>query len=110
MVTSTAPASSWPRPTATWRSRCASSPGWAGPPSGAPRLWPTPPHTPFAGHPHESTAPGIQPAAEADALAIAPSDRLTIQHFGYEGDRPDKRARDEPLLVAEIARNPDRPF
>ncbi len=37
-------------------------------------------------------------------------DHCTIRHYGYEGDRPDKRARDEPLLLEEIARNPDRPF
>jgi tetratricopeptide (TPR) repeat protein len=74
------------------------------------RLWRNRSDIRFVGHIHESIVPGIQAAADADALSIAPFDSITIHHFGYEGDRPDKRARDEPLLLAEIARNPDRPF
>ena len=74
------------------------------------RLWRNRADIRFVGHIHESVVPAIQAAADRDALAIAPFDWITIHHFGYEGDRPDKRARDEPLLLAEIARNPDRPF
>lgn len=74
------------------------------------RLWRNRPDIRFVGRIHESIVPGVQAAADGDALEIAPFDRITIRHFGYEGDRPDKRARDEPLLLAEIARNPDRPF
>jgi glycosyltransferase involved in cell wall biosynthesis len=74
------------------------------------RLWRNRPDIRFVGHIHESIVPGIQAAAETGGLAIEAFDRLTIRHFGYEGDRADKRARDEPLLVAEIARDPDRPF
>jgi len=48
--------------------------------------------------------------SHAYALQIEPFDRITIRHYGYEGDRADKRARDEPLLIAELARHPDRPF
>jgi tetratricopeptide (TPR) repeat protein len=49
-------------------------------------------------------------AADADGLRIDPCDVVTIHHFGYEGDRPDKRARDEPMLRAELERHPDRTF
>lgn len=74
------------------------------------RVWRNRPDIRFVGHIHESVVPRIRSAADADALAIGTFDHFTIHHFGYEGDRADKRARDEPLLVAELARNPDRPF
>jgi glycosyltransferase involved in cell wall biosynthesis len=74
------------------------------------RLWRNRPDIRFQGRIHETVVPPIRAAADADALLIEPFDRITIHHFGYEGDRADKRARDEPLLVAELARQPDRPF
>jgi tetratricopeptide (TPR) repeat protein len=74
------------------------------------RLWRNRPDIRFVGRIHEAIVPSITAAARADALVIEAFDLFTIRHYGYEGDRPDKRARDEPLLVAEIARNPDRPF
>ncbi|HEY3669808.1 MAG TPA: glycosyltransferase family 2 protein [Acidimicrobiia bacterium] len=74
------------------------------------RLWRNRPDIRFQGHIHETVVPSIRAAADAYALHIEPFDRLTIHHYGYEGDRADKRARDEPLLIAELARHPDRPF
>jgi tetratricopeptide (TPR) repeat protein len=73
-------------------------------------LWRNRPDIRFTGRIHETVVPALEAAADADALAIETFDHFTIHHFGDEGDRPDTRARDEPLLVAEIARNPDRPF
>jgi tetratricopeptide (TPR) repeat protein len=74
------------------------------------RLWRNRPDIRFEGHIHESVVPAIRAVGSAEHLAVEPFDRFTIHHYGYEGDRPDKRARDEPLLVAELARHPDRPF
>lgn len=74
------------------------------------RLWRNRPDIRFHGHIHETVVPAIHAAADAYALQVEPFDRITIHHYGYEGDRADKRARDEPLLVAELARHPDRPF
>jgi glycosyltransferase involved in cell wall biosynthesis len=74
------------------------------------RLWRNRPDIRFVGAIHESVVPAIEDASRREHLLVVPHDRFTIHHFGYEGDRADKRARDEPLLVAELARNPDRPF
>lgn len=82
--------------------------GWT--PFREPRLWRNRDDIRYEGHIHESVGPGIIAAATADGLRVDPFDLLTIQHLGYEGDQPAKRARDEPLLVAELARHPDRVF
>lgn len=74
------------------------------------RLWRNRPDIRFQGHIHETVVPAIRAAAHAERLRVEPFDRFSIHHFGYEGDRADKRARDEPLLLAELARHPDRPF
>ncbi len=74
------------------------------------RLWRNRPDIRFQGHIHETVVPSMRAAADAYALQIEPFDRITIHHYGYEGDRADKRDRDEPLLLAELARHPDRPF
>jgi tetratricopeptide (TPR) repeat protein len=74
------------------------------------RLWRNRPDLRFVGPIHESIVPAIERVAAAEHLRVEPFDRFTIHHYGYEGDRADKRARDEPLLVAEMARNPDRLF
>jgi tetratricopeptide (TPR) repeat protein len=74
------------------------------------RLWRNRPDIRFQNPIHETVVPAIQAVARAEHLRIEPLDVLTIQHYGYEGDRADKRARDEPLLLAELARRPDRPF
>ncbi len=74
------------------------------------RLWRNRPDIRFQGQIHETVVPSLRAVADAYALQIEPFDRITIRHFGYEGDRADKRVRDEPLLVAELARRPDRPF
>jgi hypothetical protein len=74
------------------------------------RLWRNRPDIRFEGHIHETVVPGITAAAAADGLRVDPLDLLTIHHFGYEGDQPAKRARDEPLLTAELARHPERAF
>jgi tetratricopeptide (TPR) repeat protein len=74
------------------------------------RLWRNRPEIRFQNPIHETVVPAIQTIARSQHLRIEPFDGLTIQHYGYEGDRADKRARDEPLLLAELARRPDRPF
>jgi tetratricopeptide (TPR) repeat protein len=74
------------------------------------RLWRNRPDIRFRGRIHESMVAAIKAAGAADGLRIDPFDLFTIHHFGYEGDRPDKRARDEPLLLAELERHPERAF
>jgi tetratricopeptide (TPR) repeat protein len=74
------------------------------------RLWRNRPDIRFRNRIHETVVPAIDAVAEREHLRVEPFDELTIQHYGYEGDRADKRARDEPLLLAELARRPDRPF
>ncbi len=74
------------------------------------RLWRNRDDIRFVGHIHESVVPAITAAGTADGLRVDPFDLFTIHHLGYEGDQPAKRARDEPLLVAELARHPDRAF
>jgi tetratricopeptide (TPR) repeat protein len=74
------------------------------------RLWRNRADIRFEGHIHETVVPAISAAATADGLRIDPFDLITIHHLGYEGDRPDKRARDEPMLRAELERHPDRAF
>jgi tetratricopeptide (TPR) repeat protein len=82
--------------------------GWT--PSRECRLWRNRPDIRFRGRIHETVLPSIRAAADAYALQIEPFDRITIRHVGEEDDRADKRARAEPLLLAELARHPDRPF
>jgi tetratricopeptide (TPR) repeat protein len=94
--------------TVAFRTRFVPRVGWT--PFREFRLWRNRDDIRFEGHIHESVVPAIRAAADADALTIDPFDRITIHHLGYEGGRPDKRARDEPMLVAELARNPDRAF
>jgi tetratricopeptide (TPR) repeat protein len=74
------------------------------------RLWRNRPDIRFEGAILETVVPAIQGVADADGLRVDPLDRFTIQRSGDDGDRADKRARDEPLLLAELARDPDRPF
>jgi tetratricopeptide (TPR) repeat protein len=74
------------------------------------RLWRNRDDVRFQGHIHETVVPAITTAATAESLRIDPFDLLTIHHLGYEGDQPGKRARDEPMLTAELARHPDRAF
>jgi tetratricopeptide (TPR) repeat protein len=74
------------------------------------RLWRNRPDIRFRSPIHESVVPAISAAAAADGLRVEPLDLVTIQHLGYEGDRADKRSRDEPLLIAELRRRPDRAF
>jgi glycosyltransferase involved in cell wall biosynthesis len=80
--------------------------GWT--PSREYRLWRNRPDIRFQGRILETVVPSVRAAADAYALQIEPFDRITIRHFGDERDRADKRARDEPLLIAELARHPDR--
>jgi len=94
--------------TVAFRTRFVPRVGWT--PFREFRLWRNRDDIRFEGHIHESVVPGIQAVADADLLTIDPLDHITIRHLGYEGDRPDKRARDEPMLVAELARHPDRAF
>ena len=95
-------------PRRAWDSGCAArSVGWT--PSRECRLWRNRTDIRFVGHIHETVVPSIRAAADAYALQIEPFDRITIRRNGDEVDRADRRARDEPLLLAELARHPDRP-
>ncbi len=53
--------------------------------------------------------PAVRAATGGEGDDIPSLDRITIHRRGHEGERPEKRARDEPLLVAELARHPDQP-
>ena len=74
------------------------------------RLWRNRDDVRFAGHIHETVVHAIAAAADADGLRVDPFDLLTIDHLGYEGDQPAKRARDEPMLTAELELHPERAF
>ena len=74
------------------------------------RLWRNRADVRFHNHIHETVVPAIQRAAESDRLGIDPFDGITVVHPGDDGNPADERARDEPLLLAELARDPDRPF
>jgi tetratricopeptide (TPR) repeat protein len=74
------------------------------------RLWRNRDDVRFQGHIHETVVPAITAAATADDLRVDPFDLLTIHHLGYEGDQAAKRARDEPLLSAELTRHPERAY
>ena len=74
------------------------------------RLWRNRPDIRFEGHILETVVAAIHGAADADGLRIDPFGDFTIRRSADDGDRADKRARDEPLLLAELARDPDRPF
>jgi tetratricopeptide (TPR) repeat protein len=79
--------------------------GWT--PSREYRLWRNRPDLRFEDPIHETVVPSIRATTEAEGLVVAPLDRLTIHRDGARG--PGQRARNEPLLVAELARHPDRP-
>jgi len=81
--------------------------GWT--PSRECRLWRNRADIRFHGRIRETVIPSIRAAADAYALQIQPFDRITIHGLGDEGRRADRRARDEPLLLSELARHPDRP-
>jgi glycosyltransferase involved in cell wall biosynthesis len=74
------------------------------------RLWRNRADIRFRNPIHETVLPDLRRVTREEQLRIEPFDHITIQHYGYEGDRADKRARDEPLLLAELARRPDRAF
>lgn len=74
------------------------------------RLWRNLPEIRFQGAMHETVVPAIERVAARDGLRIAPFDLLTLDHYGYEGDQSAKRARDEPLLLAELERLPERVY
>ena len=79
------------------------------------RLWRHRPDIRFAGAIHESMLAAITSVAQRDGLLISDldvvvPDGLTIEHLGYEGDQSHKHDRNEPMLQAALAANPDRPF
>jgi glycosyltransferase involved in cell wall biosynthesis len=74
------------------------------------RLWRHRPEIRFHGLIHESVVGAIAAVADADGLVIGTTDRITIQHYGYEGDQRHKFARDEPMLRAQLENDPDRIF
>jgi tetratricopeptide (TPR) repeat protein len=94
--------------TVAFRTRFVHQIGWT--PRRELRIWRSRPDIRFAGHLQETVVPAITVAAGVDDLTIDPLDALTLHRLGAEGDRADRRGRDEPLLVAELARHPERAF
>jgi tetratricopeptide (TPR) repeat protein len=79
------------------------------------RLWRHRPDIRFSGAIHETMLTAITHVARRDGLLISDLDAvvpdgLTIEHLGYEGDQSHKHDRNEPMLLAALAANPDRPF
>ena len=92
--------------TVAFRTRLVPRVGWT--PYRECRLWRNRADIRFVGHIDESVLPAIMAVAESDDLTVDPFDHITIRRSGGEGDRADARTRDEPLLVAELARRPER--
>jgi glycosyltransferase involved in cell wall biosynthesis len=82
--------------------------GWT--PSRECRLWRNRPDIRFADAMHDTVVPAVDAVAAAEHFGVAAVDRVTIHHDRSERDRPEKRARDELLLRAELARHPNCPF
>jgi glycosyltransferase involved in cell wall biosynthesis len=74
------------------------------------RVWRSRPSIRFEGVIHETMVPAIHGCAEREGRIVGISDLLTIQHHGYEGDQRRKHSRDEPLLLEQLAHDPDRIF
>jgi tetratricopeptide (TPR) repeat protein len=74
------------------------------------RLWRSRPAIRFGGMIHESIVSAVHHAGDLEGLGVGDTDLLTIQHYGYEGDQSHKHARDEPMLLAQLERDPDRIF
>jgi len=74
------------------------------------RLWRHRPEIRFRGAIHESIVRGIDRVARHEGLRVDDLDLLTIDHFGYDGDQSRKHRRNEPMLRAALARQPDRPY
>jgi glycosyltransferase involved in cell wall biosynthesis len=74
------------------------------------RLWRHRPDIRFVNAIHETMLGAIQRVAATDNLLFGELDALTIEHLGYEGEQNHKHARDEPLLRAGLAADPDRPY
>jgi glycosyltransferase involved in cell wall biosynthesis len=90
-----------------FRVRFAGRTGWT--PVREHRLWRNRPDIRFQGHIRETVVPSVRAVAEADDLQIESLDCITVVH-GERDDAIGERARDEPLLVAELARDPGAPF
>jgi tetratricopeptide (TPR) repeat protein len=74
------------------------------------RVWRSRPAIRFGGLIHETMVPAIHECAERERRLVGVSDLLMIQHHGYEGDQRGKHSRDEPLLLEQLAHDPDRVF
>ncbi len=74
------------------------------------RLWRHRADVRFVNAMHESIVPALSRAGTRDDLTIEPFDLFTILHLGYDGDQRRKRRRDEPMLLAAIAANPERSY
>jgi len=74
------------------------------------RLWRNRPTIRFQGLIHESIVSAVHDAALREGLLVGDLDPLVLQHHGYEGDQSHKHARDEPMLLAQIERDPERIF
>jgi glycosyltransferase involved in cell wall biosynthesis len=93
---------------AAFRVRTVPQVGWT--PMLEPRLWRDRPDIRFDGHLHESVAAAIDRVAERDHLRIDLLEHLSIQCQGDPSDRVDRRARDEPVMLAELNRHADRAY
>ena len=81
--------------------------GWT--PILEPRVWRNRPDIRFDGHLHETVAAAIAGVAERDQLRIDPFEHLTI-HENSDLEPVDRRARDEPRLLAELTRHSDHAY
>ena len=74
------------------------------------RLWRNRSSIRFQGLIHESIVSAVHDAALREGLLVGDLDLLVLQHHGYEGDQSHKHARDEPMLLAQLERDPERIF
>jgi glycosyltransferase involved in cell wall biosynthesis len=73
------------------------------------RLWRNDRRIRFEGLIHEKVIPGINAVSEEDHRPIGLCD-LELHHVGYDGDQGHKHARNLPLLLAELEREPRNVF
>jgi glycosyltransferase involved in cell wall biosynthesis len=74
------------------------------------RLWRNRPSIRFHGLIHESIVTAVHDLATQEGLGVGDLDELVLQHHGYEGDQSHKWARDEPMLLAQLERDPERVY
>jgi glycosyltransferase involved in cell wall biosynthesis len=90
-----------------YRVRFVPRPGWT--PRRELRLWRHRDDIRFEGRVHETVVPALRAVARSEGLRIAPLDVVTVRRVAHPSTRTGRRARLEPLLRAELDRDPDQP-